>query len=118
MPKSVRPRDLVALPKSVSAHRVLVHNHIQHTTDMPVGLNGFRAWTQLPDYAKLDACNCGWSGFPHYKVRGIWSGTSVSGTYLEFLAKQEAEDVAGEFTGPWKASPRAPTLGTDGFKNA
>jgi hypothetical protein len=34
-----------AIPRSVSAGRVLMHNHVQHTIGMPCGLNGFRAWT-------------------------------------------------------------------------
>jgi len=32
------------VPKSVGAGRVLMHNHVRHTVDMPCGVNGFRAW--------------------------------------------------------------------------
>jgi hypothetical protein len=46
---------------------VLVHNHIQHSKNTPNGVNGFRAWTQLPAPEKLVRCDCGWSGLPHYR---------------------------------------------------
>jgi hypothetical protein len=35
----------VTVPHSVAEERVLAHNHIQHTIDMPCGVNGFRSWT-------------------------------------------------------------------------
>lgn len=35
------------VPKSVSVGRVLMHNHVRHSLDMPSGLNGFRAWTDV-----------------------------------------------------------------------
>ena len=57
------------IPKSVGAGRVLCHNHVQHTIDMPCGLNGFRAWTDSelpPGFVK---CPCGWSALPHYAHR-------------------------------------------------
>ena len=33
------------IPKTIKPDRVLAHNHIMHTVDMPLGVNGFRAWT-------------------------------------------------------------------------
>jgi hypothetical protein len=33
------------LPKLVHSGRVLMHNHVRHSKDMPCGPNGFRAWT-------------------------------------------------------------------------
>ena len=53
--------------------RVLVHNHVMHTVDMYNGENGFRYWTQKasPDLVR---CKCGWSGLPHYRVRGLGNG--------------------------------------------
>jgi hypothetical protein len=54
------------LPKG----RVLVHNHIAHTKDMPLGLNGFRVWTQKADPMSLELCRCGWQGVTHYHFKG------------------------------------------------
>jgi hypothetical protein len=73
-----------AVPKSVGAGRVLCHNHVRHTVDMPCGLNGFRAWTcEAVEKPKgFVKCNCGWSGLPHY------AGTSErrSRSYAEMVA--------------------------------
>ena len=33
-------------PHKLPKRRVLVHNHVKHTVDMPDDLNGFRCWTQ------------------------------------------------------------------------
>jgi hypothetical protein len=56
------------IPKTIPRGRVLAHNHILHTIDMPPGLNGFRVWTwakaEMPD--NFNKCGCGWSGLPHY----------------------------------------------------
>jgi hypothetical protein len=57
------------IPRSIPAGRVLVHNHIMHSVDTPCGVNGFRAWTDAPDSARLLPCDCGWSGLPHFRVR-------------------------------------------------
>jgi hypothetical protein len=86
MPKSFNTRFLNMVPKSVSEHRALVHNHVQHTVDMPIGFSGFRAWTQSPDDEKLEACHCGWSDLKHFRVRGMGSGESMPGTYSTMLA--------------------------------
>jgi hypothetical protein len=58
------------IPRSISSGRVLMHNHVRHTIDMPSGLNGFRAWTDnaLPS-DEFKPCHCGWSGLPHYSRR-------------------------------------------------
>ncbi len=54
------------VPADVAAGgRVLVHNHIRPAE--PLGLHGFRAWTQEPDDT-LILCDCGWSGLEHYRV--------------------------------------------------
>lgn len=62
--------SLLAVPKSVGPGRVLCHNDVWHTVDMPNGLNGFRAWTcdkaELPK--RFIKCPCGWSGLPHYAL--------------------------------------------------
>lgn len=58
-------------PRTVSAGRVLAHNHVRHTIDMTSGRNGFRAWT-WPKEGKPRSfvrCACGWSGLPHYARR-------------------------------------------------
>jgi hypothetical protein len=47
---------------------VVVHNHIAHTIDMPLGLNGFRAWQQVRT-ERLVECSCGWWGIKHYRIR-------------------------------------------------
>jgi hypothetical protein len=59
----------LTIPKSVPAGRVLVHNHIRHAPDTPVGTNGFRAWTQNLT-SDLVECTCGWAArVPgHYRV--------------------------------------------------
>jgi hypothetical protein len=49
---------------------VLAHNHIAHTKDMPVGLNGFRIWTQKAETEGLELCKCGWQGVVHYHFKG------------------------------------------------
>jgi hypothetical protein len=54
------------VPKSVGAGRVLMHNHIRHSVDMPCGWNGFRAWTDIKPPPGFKRCRCGWSGLPHY----------------------------------------------------
>ena len=55
------------VPKEIPAGRVLVHNHVKHTTRTRSSVRGFRAWTQkLSD--RLAPCKCGWSGLPHYIV--------------------------------------------------
>jgi hypothetical protein len=59
------------IPKSVPPDRVLAHNHIRHTVDMPIGMNGFRAWTwpKGKQPRRFLRCKCGWSGLPHYAFR-------------------------------------------------
>jgi hypothetical protein len=56
------------VPRSIPAGRVLMHNHVQHTIDMPCGLNGFRAWTANKPLPGFKRCRCGWSGLPHYSL--------------------------------------------------
>jgi hypothetical protein len=72
------------LPRS---GRVIVHNQVEHTKDMPCGAGGFRAWTQRPDERVVE-CPCGWSGLPHYRLTGIDSGECIPGTYAEFMRKK------------------------------
>jgi hypothetical protein len=76
------------VPRSVPAGRFLAHNHIQHTTDMPHGMNGFRCWT-LTKPTGLVKCKCGWAGLPHYRVRGLGSGRSVPGNTLSLIKAQQ-----------------------------
>lgn len=59
------------VPRTVPTGRVLVHNHVQHEPDTPVGVNGFRAWTQKPgDEISVLECACGWAPLAgaHYCV--------------------------------------------------
>jgi hypothetical protein len=54
------------------AGMVVVHNHVAHTIDMPLGLNGFRAWQQMPT-ERLAVCPCGWWGIEHYRIRDLFA---------------------------------------------
>jgi hypothetical protein len=56
------------IPESVGKGRALMHNHVRHTLDMPCGLNGFRAWTDVKPTPGFKRCGCGWSGLPHYSA--------------------------------------------------
>ncbi len=55
-------------PRTVNPGRVLMHNHIQHTAQMPNGWRGFRAWTDTQIPGGFKPCHCGWSGLPHYST--------------------------------------------------
>ena len=51
---------------------------------MPIGVNGFRAWTEIKVPAGLIRCPCGWSGLPHYALREYVEaskGKCVSGNW-------------------------------------
>jgi hypothetical protein len=63
-------RYLLHIPRKLTPGRVLMHNHVQHTIDMPLGLNGFRAWTALAAPASFERCRCKWSGLPHWHLKG------------------------------------------------
>jgi hypothetical protein len=50
---------------------VIVHSHDRHDAHTVPTAHGFRAWMQSPDDEPLiEACECGWSGVPHYRVVG------------------------------------------------
>jgi hypothetical protein len=59
------------LPDKIPKGRILAHNHVMHTIDMPEGLNGFRCWTWREDLRpdNFVPCPCGWAGLPHYASR-------------------------------------------------
>jgi hypothetical protein len=69
-------RDVVcyvtAIPrKELPEGRVLVHNRV--TPYAKIGMNGFRAWTQLKT-DRLVQCHCDWAGVDlhgllHYRVK-------------------------------------------------
>jgi hypothetical protein len=61
---------LAAVPRSIPVGKVLMHNHVRHTADMPTGVNGFRAWISDAPPKNFVRCRCGWSGLPHYRMRG------------------------------------------------
>lgn len=78
-----------ALPKAIGAGRVLCHNNVVHTVDMPHGLNGFRAFTCGADEKPKGfvKCPCGWSGLPHYAHRGHVKATKGRAcTHAEMVA--------------------------------
>ena len=41
--------------KPLPEGRVLVHNHIAHTKDMPAGVHGFRFWTQKAEPNRMQS---------------------------------------------------------------
>jgi hypothetical protein len=61
------------VPRKIPAGRVLAHNRVRHTVDMPNGRNVFRCWTwpqgKVPGNFKR--CKCGWSSLPHYRLRFV-----------------------------------------------
>jgi hypothetical protein len=71
------------LRKNLAKGRVIVHNQIAHTKDMPIGVNGFRCWTQLPNAKLLTLCKCGWGDFEHYHVKGVGTHRSFTREQLE-----------------------------------
>jgi hypothetical protein len=66
-----------SIPLTIPAGRVLVHNH---AVPMPMlGLNGFRAWTQVMN-ERLELCHCKFGGcreadlHKHYRVKRLITG--------------------------------------------
>jgi hypothetical protein len=66
-----------SIPLTIPAGRVLVHNHV---VPMPIlGLNGFRAWTQVMN-ERLELCHCKFGGcrdaelHNHYRVKRLIAG--------------------------------------------
>ncbi len=64
---------MFAVPRTVRAGHVLVHNHVRPIgfgPRTPCGLDGFRAWTQVPEPDRLERCDCGWAPEcpVHYRV--------------------------------------------------
>jgi hypothetical protein len=74
------------VPRKLKAGRVLVHNHIVHTKDMPAGVNGFRFWTQKRAHDVVP-CKCGWQRVPHYRVCGWVQNSCYPGTWERLEAK-------------------------------
>jgi hypothetical protein len=60
------------LPRTIRDDVFVWHNHIMHTTHTGHGERGFRyRYAHKPvDYRKFMHCECGWSGLPHYCIRG------------------------------------------------
>jgi hypothetical protein len=86
-------------PNRIPKGRFLWHNHILHFRGMPHGLCGFRYWFELKpvNYREFERCDCGVCDVPHYRRRGVGSGTCVTTKQWEraqakFMAslKQEA----------------------------
>jgi hypothetical protein len=99
------------LPRSKPQRgRVLVHNHVMHTIDMSNGVNGFRCWTQkkAPD---LVQCRCGWSGLPHYRIRGLGSDKAYTWAQIDDACKKQMASyrklTKHEHQGGDQASPAA-----------
>ena len=63
---------LLALPTSIPAGHLLVHNQVQPTRD--VGMRGFRIWlTTQVDTPPLALCDCSWAPElgPHFRVASV-----------------------------------------------
>ena len=56
-------------PRKLKPGWTLAHNHIRHTIDMRLGVNGFRAWWFKVVPKNFKSCSCGWSGLPHVSAR-------------------------------------------------
>lgn len=63
----------LVMPRKISQGRVLAHNRVRHTVDMPNGRNGFRCWMwpQGKVSRNFKRCKCGWSGLQHYRLRFV-----------------------------------------------
>lgn len=61
------------LPRTVRRDVFIWHNQIMHTTHTGHGERGFRyRYGYKPvNHKKFMRCKCGWSGLPHYSVRGF-----------------------------------------------
>jgi hypothetical protein len=57
------------LPRTITAGRVLMHNHITHGRGWGCGINGFRAWSDVKPPPGFVLCPCGWAGLKHYARR-------------------------------------------------
>ena len=81
------------VPRRIPAGgRVLVHNLVQPiAVDQPHGLNGFRCWMQEPCELLLAPCGCGWSGLPHYRVRGVPKPYKIGGAAFLNIFGEAAE---------------------------
>jgi hypothetical protein len=69
---AVNTSYLTAIPRQPSPEgRCIVHNHVRPAH--PIGMNGFRAWTQDSDPVRLEPCDCGWAPkLPeHYRVHHV-----------------------------------------------
>jgi hypothetical protein len=80
------------LPIEIPVGRILAHNHVKHTVDMPDGENGFRCWTwpesQVPEH--FMRCPCGWAGLPHYAWRD-----NVAATGGKCISVKQFEKISG-----------------------
>jgi hypothetical protein len=65
-----------------------MHNHVRHTVEMPVDVNGFRAWTDIRPPLNVVKCKCGWSGLPHYRL----SARKQKGLTAKQRARLDASD--------------------------
>ena len=64
-----RSINAFAVPKSIRAGRVLMHNHVIHESDWGCGINGFRVWTDDKPPPGFIPCPCGYAGLKHYASR-------------------------------------------------
>jgi hypothetical protein len=89
---------MLRVPKKIKPGRVLYHNHVMHTVDMPNSLNGFRCWTQPASRPVLDGfaeCPCGYAGLPHYAHKDHIKATKGKAKTTEHMIK------VGAFSKDW-----------------
>jgi hypothetical protein len=90
--------------KKLRPGMIVVHNHILHTREMPLGMNGFRAWQQKPAKDRV-RCRCGWWGIEHYRVRGTGASAARCVTWAQ-LAKVHGNPIFAEIGRTLKEAAR------------
>lgn len=67
-------------PTPIPAGRIVAHNHVRPAdfhANYPLGLNGFRAWTDDADPERYERCSCEWAEgqlAEHHRVGGVGAG--------------------------------------------
>ena len=90
MLKEQQTRYLPYIPRKIPDGKILVHNRVRPVS--PIGLNGFRIWTQLlTDEPRLVVCNCGWA--PHLEKHYRYM---VVGSDEDKPSGSDPDDVEGE----------------------
>jgi hypothetical protein len=86
--KLVGRRSGFRWPDKLPKGRVLVHNHVMHTTETRHGERGFHCWTQQMD-KRLVRCRCGWRGVDHYRFGGAGGGKSFAQAEIDRAIRKD-----------------------------